>query len=1360
MKQNSFRQHQGNNRGYKISTRVILLTTVSLFSLSLSKRSKGARRKGVQGSPRIIEKGKKVPTIPLISDFELDLTNSFEYQNFDSLQEAEYKSNHGALQWEHKLKSNVWNFPTYNGNLNLFTSEDYNNCYFNGFNGTHAYIGNIENTREKISELEMGFDEWKSLKVYMVWVDNQSLGEDMRRISFIDRFGDLRIMSKNSTYRIALKGSGGRVDYDIISKGILGKNGEDDHLVESLFYFKTSDQGGFYSDKMKVVLFSFFWGQLSVEYVDLFTPDRVEEIQEILNVDCFFRGVDDIYCLLNVRTNLGTYPDNFLFYLLKRRKIENGTKNYFEVVNEFNGADKIFRGVINLDKSPNPFLSRNYTKIFAYDRERDTLLRCTVMQEDMNVEDFRTYFNNCTTQKLNLVLEEFVYVRSIDFVDDFFIANFRSKLSARGTLKVAGVMSSVIGSPENSKFEEWNNQKIALVRSKGFYFIELGQDLLSPRSGYSNPALILRIQKPKTEKKITVLDITIEVSHRSYKNVSATKNFNVCFVSCYSPGKIITQSSENIFNIPNTAQYSKFWYKPFMCLGDTLSFTYKTKFKHKISISNYYRTFLPNLKYPQTPPDEGGCGLPPSESLSASGKICIHIKEKKRLIFIEYNMRVVNFLIIQNYLKSPHEGDLHFSPVKMDISHLGMNLKSARAMNDTGLIFIESTEYGKGFLIRAGKSAVNFFKMRVLEDINTEHFLSKNGLFKRVYGSKYIFSYFSVFNGPESIIDYSMVIDMDQCYVSLKSKTLGQSLNVIQVNATINENTIFPINFSVNSFDDKTGFFLKIKKKLKISKIQDLEKFDLNIYEYFDVKGHGPAVDYPISNNYYLNRLLKLEVDESLSVYNYNEATGFFNKYITRTQDGNDSFAIFYIVKGDASKQIQIYKNGDFLRKFDNNHGSVFNLDVVSYRTGDTEDLCFLLKSRSSMMKEGNFTLINASQMDNPQAGVTFNASRMSLIDLKKNKEFQILVKKTTPKIEIFKYNFQKNCSSSLATLFVMSIHEEFIPLELEAGDFVLGFSWTYADTQILEIKKFNATLVRIGEHFEEEFEVYNVDSQSLSDLNDIVLSIKDQFNYFFPKFDRYENKVNLAIDLSDLCLHIITFELEFDSKTKTLKFKNISIEEYHKPIILIHYSLRITKDFLICATVSSPLRKYQEADNQNIGIVMIWARRPSPYRGNGYIYRVEKLRSFDTQNTVIVENYTQNIVSILALNGIQTQRLSNSLRIVKTFDPQTRGLIDLQALDIRVRGNYWSSSDYKIDIQDFIDIQKKPDGGNGINSSLYLYFLVLCFVMVVIGILYTFFSVCFFILNGDVKVDVSKLEGFSLRFGTFVDSREGEDDI
>lgn len=229
----------------------------------------------------------------------------------------------------------------------MFTIDDYFDCYFSGYDGEKAHIGNAVFSPSSSKTIKMNYKEWKSLKITNIWDLENSSQLVYRLISYIDKFNDLILEMFSKSYRIPMKDSFERNDYDIISKSFF-----DDKIGkvvnQSVFYFKTSNHDGYYSSKTHIILFEEEYGNLQVDYIPLFPVGFISGIEEIFYVDCFYRGKRDLYCIVNAKLK----TNSFIFYLLKyTHSNEYGAK--FIVKDYMNESGFINEGVINVEKIPN-----------------------------------------------------------------------------------------------------------------------------------------------------------------------------------------------------------------------------------------------------------------------------------------------------------------------------------------------------------------------------------------------------------------------------------------------------------------------------------------------------------------------------------------------------------------------------------------------------------------------------------------------------------------------------------------------------------------------------------------------------------------------------------------------------------------------------------------------------------------------------------------------------------------------------------------------------------------------------------------------------------------------------------------------
>lgn len=131
--------------------------------------------------------------------------------------------------------------------------------------------------------------------------------------------------------------------------------------------------------------------------------------------------------------------------------------------------------------------------------------------------------------------------------------------------------------------------------------------------------------------------------------------------------------------------------------------------------------------------------------------------------------------------------------------------------------------------------------------------------------------------------------------------------------------------------------------------------------------------------------------------------------------------------------------------------------------------------------------------------------------------------------------------------------------------------------------------------------ESYDVDPGKLTDLVSIVeapLKIKA-----YSHSD--SGKIDVIVDGTDFHFFLITGDIVFDKVNRRISFTNLKREQYVKSNILFRAKYRVTQDFIICTSYSSPLRRYLPDDNTRLATFMVWAKREGQYKGNGYSYRL-----------------------------------------------------------------------------------------------------------------------------------------------------------
>ena len=92
----------------------------------------------------------------------------------------------------------------------------------------------------------------------------------------------------------------------------------------------------------------------------------------------------------------------------------------------------------------------------------------------------------------------------------------------------------------------------------------------------------------------------------------------------------------------------------------------------------------------------------------------------------------------------------------------------------------------------------------------------------------------------------------------------------------------------------------------------------------------------------------------------------------------------------------------------------------------------------------------------------------------------------------------------------------------------------------------------------------------------------------------------------------------------------NINREEYIKSNILSRITYRVTQDFIVAASNTTPLRRYLPEGKSQISTLTVWAKRNGKYKGNGFSYRINTLGHTDTTFALIVNDHVENIVSYI----------------------------------------------------------------------------------------------------------------------------------
>lgn len=119
-------------------------------------------------------------------------------------------------------------------------------------------------------------------------------------------------------------------------------------------------------------------------------------------------------------------------------------------------------------------------------------------------------------------------------------------------------------------------------------------------------------------------------------------------------------------------------------------------------------------------------------------------------------------------------------------------------------------------------------------------------------------------------------------------------------------------------------------------------------------------------------------------------------------------------------------------------------------------------------------------------------------------------------------------------------------------------------------------------------------------------------------------------------------------------------------------------------------LTKYT-TDSQRTATLMVWARQDGIHKGDGYSYRIQDLLHVDTANTVIVEEYEKNTVSLIIDNVvIMTVSLQNQILLRKEEVSGSKKALKVSDLDFKLQGNSWSLSETVISGEKFFELTEE----------------------------------------------------------------------
>lgn len=881
--------------------------------------------------------------------------------------------------------------------------------------------------------------------------------------------------------------------------------------------------------------------------------------------------------------------------------------------------------------------------------------------------------------------------------------------SSVGYEKVTSISNKYNITEEMTSYLSENSIKICLTKSNPIFFIQGSMSSKNNKAsrGYLEPVLTFSHIHNEVEK----IDITISAIYKEVKVDYTLESLK--FFDYYFPPRLALLSSSDTYVIPSASEYWSYSYKPIICQGDSITTKIiNTNTGHnKASISHFELTYLPReiVSYDLSL-DEGGCS--PEESSSTfenSGVKCLKIYSfvDEYRIYLEYELGIAKSLIIKQYY--PHTKELSIG-FKISLTRYDIGVKRVRAVSNSKLFFIESSEYSTGYIIAFSHVQSNLFKIRKLEGISTDNFIERKGIFLRqLSGNTIIFNYYSLFSKTSKILDYSVIIKLEHCIFSFKSKITKNVSEKAALVGSFFRSQDQEINLVLENNKIKMSSEIEAIKKLKVKNMGELEEFELDFYEYFKVIGHGIVVDYPLRSDLRYSYQFELKVDQEINGYSYSSFLMPEKKLLFKVLKPDLNLNLTFLFTQDNNEKktgiITIFENYSILKSIEGVFENDFNDILVDICKGKNLEndysIMMMIKSETSL-KHDRVVFWRNSQKSN-KIWIYYN---FNIVNFEKVFEFSVITFQSIGgRITILKCDFMNNCPLTNYPIFpnynyMLSTTGHY---DENLGDYFIIYRFT-------EKNSFTVNAFKVGSTITSEFEEIGLE---FIDLQKAVIDDLDYPVYFRTSVNREEGRLELILDGSDLFLKIITAKISIISQSvKSIQFFDIKIERYSKPTVLNNQVVTLTKDFVILLAVTTPLRRFTKYKFQTLTSMIIYERRSSKdIEDLGYFYRAQQIKDQGTTNNIIVENYRDNVISYLDMNYISTVILSNSIKILKR---KISGFEFNNYEDhyLEFRGNFWSASDRVVKAEEYIEIVKvKEDKRNEKEIYNFLFYIGLIFL-------------------------------------------------
>jgi hypothetical protein len=824
-------------------------------------------------------------TVPTL-DFSFDITNQFDFSEVEDLSAVQFEATYGKIEWDWDITKILWNFPRYYY-YKIVTLPNYSTCYFYGINKELDLIQvgrcNHPNGHFLVELNNMTYEKYLTMRVTNFWnFGKREINEERFVVLSYLEIGDseadgndrakLKLLRDGKSREFMVFREEGQRDYDIIGK--VNKN-DFWEKEEFFFYWKTSN-GEKKFNEGKINYFSIEGGEIKQNStLTLFTQEELEQIDDLLRLTCLYRSYNDLYCFAHVQLKSGKKENR----LLKRSHKIGG--NSFDLIFKF----EFEIGQIYLDPQPFPFSLKNESVFFSFNSNigGTALMKyCKIQNGKFNIEDFSTYQTDCETVNHSNRFPLDVYVSELWVRHDIVIilGKVRKNQVAFTKRTVFFFTKHTYGNQKN----KYNYMHLCLTKEvKGLSYISLTNRQILPTKGKMIPYLKYSLTKDdehykwgNTYKKEEFVLKAIDPNTNTSAKVSIfikTRHFYkglILHLASYAmPNK------SDYIEIMNSLYNQQLYDIHFFCHSDYSRLQVESNRQFKIKVHQYWYYYFPNVikdtsKAQAELPYEGGCdGWQSSSYGNTTGSSCLFFNEiganrTTAKILIGYQLGIVEYLSV-SYLDE--ESGKFNSPMLINMTKYRIFAQYVRAVNESALFYVVSTEHSSGHLIRFKPHQEKLFLITKADGVNNDHLISSQGIFYSYSSTITGFNFYMEDNEFESQLDYSLIFDPDSCFLDIKSKTidLNQPKNV-EFSLITYDGQRASESVKIEATKDTSTLIYTVKKKFQIKSEQDLEEFQLDLDEHFTFEGHGLLNAYSIVEDFELNSLVRLKFDKKLDL--------------------------------------------------------------------------------------------------------------------------------------------------------------------------------------------------------------------------------------------------------------------------------------------------------------------------------------------------------------------------------------------------------------------------------------------------------------------------------------------------------------